>query len=122
MGFGVSEQRKMFLTWDDADCRDLPEPGKGRPSGEEYKDRRPVGDPALAWSQGFEVEVGGVGTVAATGVVLPRLLADRLRLTTGLARVMARAGFSRCGIAGGRWWMPPARWRPRRRARRMWRR
>jgi hypothetical protein len=55
--------------------------------------RRGVGDPALAWSQRLEVEVGGVGTVAAAGVVLPRLLADRLGLTTGLAEVVARAGF-----------------------------
>ena len=50
-------------------------------------------DPALAWSQRLEVEVGGAGTVAAAGVVGPRLLADRLGLTTGLAQVMARAGF-----------------------------
>jgi hypothetical protein len=55
--------------------------------------RRLIGDPALAWSQRLEVEVGGVGTVAAAGVVLPRLLADRLGLTTGLAEVVARAGF-----------------------------
>src|SRR5436305_15122488 len=37
--------------------------------------------------------VGGTGTVAQAGVVLPRLLADRLGLTTGLADVVARAGF-----------------------------
>ena len=55
--------------------------------------RRLVGDPALAWSQGLEVEVGGAGTVAAAGVVLPRLLADRVGLTAGLAEVVARAGF-----------------------------
>lgn len=55
--------------------------------------RRLVGDPALVWSQRLKVEVGGVGTVAAAGVVLPRLLADRLGLTTGLAEVVARAGF-----------------------------
>ncbi len=55
--------------------------------------RRLVGDPALAWSQRLEVEVGGAGTVAAAGVVLPRLLADRLGLTTGLAEVVARTGF-----------------------------
>jgi hypothetical protein len=52
-----------------------------------------VGDPALAWSQGLRLEVGGTGTLAQAGVVLPRLLADRLGLTTGLARVLARAGF-----------------------------
>ena len=54
---------------------------------------RLVGDPALGWSRGLRVEVGGAGTVAAAGVVLPRLLADRLGLTTGLAEVVARAGF-----------------------------
>jgi hypothetical protein len=77
---------------------------------------RLVGDPALGWSQGLAVEVGGPGTVAAAGVVLPRLLADRLALTTGLAEVVARAGSSRCGIGVARWWMPPARWRLERRA------
>lgn len=50
-------------------------------------------DPALAWSEKLSVEVGGAGTVAAAGVVLPRLLADRLGLCTGLAGVVARAGF-----------------------------
>ena len=50
-------------------------------------------DPALAWSEKLSVQVGGAGTVAAAGVVLPRLLADRLGLTTGLALVVARAGF-----------------------------
>jgi hypothetical protein len=52
-----------------------------------------AGDPALGWSQRLTVEVGETGTVAAAGVVLPRLLADRLGLTTGLAEVLARAGF-----------------------------
>jgi hypothetical protein len=41
----------------------------------------------------LRVEVGGPGTVAHAGVVLPRLLADRLGLTEDLARVVARAGF-----------------------------
>ncbi|MDQ2882844.1 MAG: hypothetical protein M3Y48_17105 [Actinomycetota bacterium] len=50
-------------------------------------------DPALGWSNRLEVEVGGAGTVAQAGVVLPRLLADRLGLTGELAEVMARAGF-----------------------------
>jgi len=50
-------------------------------------------DPALAWSQRLRVEVGGPGTLAHVGVVLPRLLADRLGLTQGLAEVLARAGF-----------------------------
>lgn len=51
-------------------------------------------DPALVWSNGLGVEVGGAGTVAHAGVVLPRLLADRLGLTTDLAGVVARAGFT----------------------------
>ena len=55
--------------------------------------RRPLVDPALAWSQNRSVAVGGAGTVAQAGAVLPRLLADRLGLTAGLAEVVARAGF-----------------------------
>jgi hypothetical protein len=78
--------------------------------------RRPVGDPALAWSQGLGVEIGGTGTVAQAGVVLPRLLADRLGLTTGLAQVVARTGSSRFGTGVGRWWIWRARWRLGRRA------
>ena len=39
-------------------------------------------------------EVGGAGTIAHAGAVLPRLLADRLGLTGDLAQVVARAGFS----------------------------
>jgi hypothetical protein len=52
-----------------------------------------VDDAALGWSNGLRLEVGGVGTVAQVGVVLPRLLADRLGLTLGLAQVVARSGF-----------------------------
>lgn len=55
--------------------------------------RSPLVDPALAWSNNLSVKVGGAGTLAHAGVVLPRLLADRLGLTTGLSDVMARAGF-----------------------------
>jgi len=51
-------------------------------------------DPALAWSSKVRVEVGGPGTVAHAGVVLPRLLADRLGLTQDLAEVVARADFT----------------------------
>lgn len=51
-------------------------------------------DPALAWSNRLRVEVGGPGTVAHAGVVLPRLLADRLGLTGDLAEVVARADFT----------------------------
>ena len=70
-------------------------------------------DAALAWSSGLRVEVGGPGTVAHAGVVLPRLLADRLGLTEDLAQVVARAGFipqrhrgrllvdAACALAGG---------------------
>ncbi len=77
---------------------------------------RRVGDPVLGWSQRLKVEVGGTGTVAQAGVVLPRLLADRLGLATGLADVVARRGSSRSGIGVGRWWMRRVRWRPGRRA------
>ena len=51
-------------------------------------------DPALAWSDTLRVEVGGPGTVSHAGVVLPRLLADRLGLTGELAEVVARADFT----------------------------
>jgi len=54
---------------------------------------RPVVDPALGWSAGLSVQVGGAGTVAHAGVVLPRLLGDWVGLTTALSRVLARAGF-----------------------------
>ena len=55
--------------------------------------RGPGVDPALGWSRGLSVEVGGAGTVASAGIVLPRLL-DRVGLTTGLSGVLARAGFT----------------------------
>jgi hypothetical protein len=50
-------------------------------------------DPALAWSDRLSIEVGASGTVAQAGVVLPRLLADRLGLTGDIADVLARSGF-----------------------------
>jgi hypothetical protein len=50
-------------------------------------------DPALGWSQGLKVAVGGAGTVAHAGIVLPRLVADRVGLTGGLSAALARAGF-----------------------------
>ncbi len=50
-------------------------------------------DPAFGWSNNLSVKVGGAGTVAHAGVVLPRLLGDQLGLTTGLAAALARPGF-----------------------------
>jgi hypothetical protein len=58
-----------------------------------------VEDAALGWSQRLRVEVGGAGTLAQAGVVLPRLLADRLGLTTSPAQVVARLGYP--GAASG---------------------
>ena len=55
--------------------------------------RRPSSDPALDWSNGLQLQVGGRGVIAHAGVVLPRLLADRVGLTAGLRRVVARRGF-----------------------------
>jgi hypothetical protein len=63
--------------------------------------RRPGDDPALDWSRGLQVPVGGRGVIAHAGVVLPRLLADRVGLlladrvglTLGLRGVLARRGF-----------------------------
>lgn len=54
---------------------------------------RPVVDGALSWSRGLSVRVGGAGTVAHAGVVLPRLLGDRLGLTAGLSGALASRGF-----------------------------
>jgi hypothetical protein len=54
---------------------------------------KPIVDPALGWSQGLRVQVGGAGTVAHAGIVLPRLVADRVGLSTGLSGALARAGF-----------------------------
>lgn len=46
-------------------------------------------DPAFSWSTVLKVEVGGRGVVAHAGVVLPRLLADRIGLTGGLRQLDA---------------------------------
>lgn len=50
-------------------------------------------DPASGWSRGLKFATGGRGVVAHAGVVLPRLLADRIGLTAGLRQVVARRGF-----------------------------
>jgi hypothetical protein len=49
---------------------------------------------AVEWSQGLSVRVGSPGTVAHAGIILPRLLGDRVGLTRALAAVVARAGFT----------------------------
>ena len=54
---------------------------------------RPGTRTAAGWSRGLSVRVGGPGTVAHAGIVLPRLLADRVGLTAGLAAAVSRAGF-----------------------------
>ncbi len=46
-----------------------------------------------AWSAGLLVRAEGTGTVAHAGVVLPRLLADRVGLTSAFRDVLARRGF-----------------------------
>lgn len=48
---------------------------------------------AAAWSTGLSVKVGGAGTVGDAGMVLPRLLGDRLGLSAGLSVALARPGF-----------------------------
>ena len=50
----------------------------------------------------MSVEVGGAGTVAQAGIVLPRLLADRVGLTAGLSGAVARAGFTPLRDRAGR--------------------
>ena len=46
-----------------------------------------------AWSTGLAVRAEGAGTVAHAGVVLPRLLADRVGMTSMFRAVLARPGF-----------------------------
>lgn len=46
-----------------------------------------------AWSTGLVVRAEGAGTVAHAGVVLPRLLADRVGMTSMFRTVLARPGF-----------------------------
>ena len=53
-----------------------------------------VRDAGLGWSNRLKVGTGGQGVVAHAGVVLPRLLADRIGLTVGLRAVVARRGFT----------------------------
>ncbi len=57
--------------------------------------KRTSGAPAAeaGWSTGLIVKAQGTGTVAHAGVVLPRLLADRLGLTAAFRGVLARSGF-----------------------------
>lgn len=52
-----------------------------------------VPDPAVGWSRRLKITAGGQGLVAHAGVVLPRLLADRIELTAGLRGLVARRGF-----------------------------
>lgn len=47
-----------------------------------------------SWSSGLRVRACGTGTVAHAGVVLPRLLDDRLGVSDELSAVMDRAGFA----------------------------
>ena len=54
--------------------------------------RSPLVDTALAWSNNLSVKVGGAGTLAHAGVVLPRLLGDQLGLTTRGPWLSVRAG------------------------------
>ena len=49
---------------------------------------------STAWSKSLDVTAGGQGIVSHAGVVLLRALADRTGLTGGLARALARRGFT----------------------------
>ena len=80
----------MPLTWENTDCLDL-YPVSGRDT---LKVKRTSGAVAqeAAWSRGLLVRAEGRGTVAHAGVVLPRLLADRVGLTAAFRDVLARPG------------------------------
>jgi hypothetical protein len=60
-------------------------------------------EPALGWSKRLRVATGGQGVVAHAGVVLPRLLADRIGLTAGLRQLVARRGFRPLRDRAGCW-------------------
>ncbi len=82
---------RVPLTWEYVDCLDLHEL-----RGEDtlkVKGTSRTGQGAAGWSTGLAVAASGTGTVAHAGVVLPRLLADRLGLTSELSGTLARAGF-----------------------------
>src|SRR3954447_3537396 len=68
-------------------------PGKGHLSGEGYRWWRPGRGSRAGVVEQPDGRGRWAGTVAQAGVVLPRLLADRLGLTGELADVVARAGF-----------------------------
>ncbi len=81
----------MSLTWENTDCLDL-NSCRGRDT---LKVKRTSGVRAgeSGWSKGLSVKAQGAGTVAHAGVVLPRLLADRVGLTDAFRDVLARRGF-----------------------------
>jgi len=113
MASGVSGRRKVPLTWDNTDCQDLYDSEDGTP----FRCMVSVvagwlGIPRWRGRRTLSVKIGGAGTVAHAGVVLPRLLSDQLGLTAGLSAVRARAGFVPVRHRGGeRWWTPRAPWR-----------
>lgn len=91
---GVSENRKVPLTWENTGCLGPYRlAGRGTFEVNATRSLKAIADPALGWSDKLSVQVGGAGTVAAAGVVLPWLLADRLGLCTELSAVLARSGF-----------------------------
>ena len=65
--------------------------GRGAPQRTRVVDRT-VTD-AADWSDGLRLEVAGRGVLGHAGVVLPRMLADRIGLTHGLGVIVARRGF-----------------------------
>ncbi|AXH94881.1 IS1380 family transposase [Ornithinimicrobium avium] len=82
---------RVSLTWENTDCLDL----DSYPGRDTLKVKRTSGTAAAeaAWSKSLLVKAEGAGTVAHAGVVLPRLLADRVGLTGAFRDVLARRGF-----------------------------
>ena len=84
----------MPLTWENTDCEDLySDPGWSTLTVKRTAVRTSRAVAQQAWSKGLVVRAEGSGTVAHAGVVLPRLLADRVGLTSAFRGVLARAGF-----------------------------
>ncbi len=81
----------MPLAWENVDCRDQ-HVFQGR-STLKVKSTSGVVRAGEGWSTGLSVVASGAGTIAHAGVVLPRLLADRVGPTAALAGAVTRPGF-----------------------------
>lgn len=86
---------RVPLTRKNTDCQDLYS-GSGRDTLK-VKRTSEAAAGETSWSTGLTVRAEGSGTVAHAGVVLPRLLADQVGLTTALGTCWLGRGSCRTG-------------------------